>query len=70
MIRYPGVATKLVILLGNPLGHSISPPMHNRVFEKLDIDYCYMPVEVSEENLEKVFSGLSRMNVAGIAFTL
>jgi shikimate dehydrogenase len=70
MIRYPGVATKLVILLGNPLGHSISPPMHNRVFEKLDINYCYMPVEVSAENLEKVFSGLSRMNVAGFNVTI
>lgn len=70
MIRYPGVATKLVILLGNPLGHSISPPMHNRVFEKLGIDYCYMPVEVNEKNLAKVFSGLSKMNTAGFNVTI
>ena len=70
MIQYPRVTTKLVILLGNPLGHSISPPMHNRVFEKLGMDYCHMPVEVTDENLEKVFSGLSKMNVAGFNVTI
>lgn len=69
-MNYPTVTTKLVILLGNPLGHSISPPMHNRVFEKLDMDYCYMPVEVNENNLEKVFSGLIRMNVGGFNVTV
>jgi shikimate dehydrogenase len=70
MTKYPRVTTKLVILLGNPLGHSISPPMHNRVFEKLGMDYCYMPVEVTPENLEKVFSGLVCMNVAGFNVTI
>ena len=70
MITYPGVTTKLVILLGNPLGHSISPPMHNRVFEKLGLDFCYMPVEVTAENLQAVFSGLSKMNVAGFNVTI
>ncbi|NNK93025.1 MAG: shikimate dehydrogenase [Desulfobacterales bacterium] len=70
MIQYPRVTTKLVILLGNPLGHSVSPPMHNRVFEKLRMDYCYMPVEVTSKNLKKVFSGLSEMNVAGFNVTI
>jgi len=70
MIQYPRVTTKMVILLGNPLGHSVSPPMHNRVFEKLGMDYCYMPVEVTENNLKKVFSGLSAMNVVGFNVTI
>lgn len=69
-MNYPTVTTKLIILLGNPLGHSVSPPMHNRVFETLGMDYCYMPVEVNEDNLEKVFSGLTRMNVAGFNVTI
>lgn len=69
-MNYPTVATKMVILLGNPLGHSISPAMHNHAFEKLGMDYCYIPVEVNEENLEKVFSGLTRMNVVGFNVTI
>ncbi len=66
----PTVSTKLIILLGNPLGHSVSPAMHNRVFEKLALDYCYLPVQVSAENLKTVFTALTRMNVAGFNVTI
>ncbi len=69
-MNYPKVSTKLIILLGNPLGHSVSPPMHNRVFEVLNMDCCYMPVEVTAENLEKVFTGLTKMNVLGFNVTI
>ena len=70
MHHYPTVSTKLVILLGNPLGHSVSPPMHNRVIEQLGLNYCYMPVEVTKKNLAQVFLGLSQMNVAGFNVTI
>ncbi len=69
-MQYPTVKTKLVLLLGLPLGHSISPAMHNRVFEKLGMDYCYMPVEVSPEDLGTVFAGLIKMNVGGLNVTI
>jgi shikimate dehydrogenase len=69
-MKYPTVDTKLVILLGNPLGHSVSPAMHNRVFEKLAMDYCYLPVPVSPENLREVFRGLIKMNVIGFNVTI
>ncbi len=69
-MQCPEVTTKLVILLGNPLGHSLSPVMHNHVFKKLGLDYCYMPVEVTSENLETVFKGLTKMNVAGFNVTI
>ncbi len=69
-MQFPTVNTRLVILLGQPLGHSVSPAMHNRVFEKLGMDYCYMPVEVSAENLKTVFSGLKKINVAGFNVTI
>ncbi len=69
-MHYPSVHTKLVILLGNPLGHSYSALMHNHVFEKLNMDYCYWPVEVSAENLSTVFAGLIRMNVGGFNVTI
>ena len=69
-MKYPSVTTKFIILLGNPLGHSLSPPMHNRVFEKLGLDYCYLPVQVTPENLKTVFSGLTKMNVGGFNVTI
>jgi shikimate dehydrogenase len=69
-MKYPTVDTKFIILLGDPLGHSISPPMHNRVFEKLGLDYCYVPVQVTSDNLKSVFAGLTKMNVAGFNITI
>jgi shikimate dehydrogenase len=62
--------TKLYVLLGNPLGHSVSPSMHNLAFDKLAMDCCYFPVEVSPKNLQTVFRGLSIMNVGGMNVTI
>jgi shikimate dehydrogenase len=69
-LKAPTVNTKLVILLGNPLGQSVSPAMHNRVFLKREMDYCYLPVEVGAEDLQAVFAGLTRMRVAGFNVTI
>lgn len=70
MTRYPSTTTKLVVLLGHPLGHSLSPLIHNTMFEHLGLDYCYLPVEVTRENLTVVFNGLRRMNVVGCNVTI
>ena len=69
-MKVPTINTKFIILLGNPLGHSVSPAMHNRVFGKLGLDYCYLPVQVTPENLKTVFAGLCKMNVAGFNVTI
>ncbi|MBW1635007.1 MAG: shikimate dehydrogenase [Deltaproteobacteria bacterium] len=69
-MQSPTVNTKLVVLLGLPLGHSVSPAMHNYAFEKLEMDCCYIPVEVIPENLATVFAGLTKMNVAGFNVTI
>jgi len=69
-MQYPTVTTKLIILLGKPLGHSVSPQMHNLAFEKLGLDYCYLPVEVAPTDLQTVFNGLIRMNVVGLNVTI
>lgn len=62
--------TRLYVLLGNPLGHTVSPHMHNLAFEKLSMDSCYFPVEVSKEDLGTVFRGLAKMNVGGLNVTI
>jgi shikimate dehydrogenase len=69
-MRNLSIHTKLVVLFGYPLGHTLSPAMHNRLFEKLDLDYLYLPVEVSAEDLATVFAGLRRMNLAGCNVTI
>ena len=39
--------------------------MHNEVFAKLRLDYCYMCYKVDHENLEKTVEGLKAMKARG-----
>lgn len=64
------VNTKLVGLLGYPLGHSFSPVMQNRAFQKLGLNYLYLPIEVTDEDLKDVVTGISKMNFAGYNITI
>ena len=39
--RRAGRSTTLIGIVGYPLGHSLSPNIHNRAFEALDLDFVY-----------------------------
>lgn len=69
-MRIPTPRTRLVVLLGTPLGHTLSPVMHNRLFERRGLDYLYLPVEVAPRDLATVFTALTRINVAGFNVTI
>ncbi|WP_019228068.1 shikimate dehydrogenase [Sedimentibacter sp. B4] len=62
--------TKLLGLLGYPLGHSLSPIMHNTAFESLGLGKIYIPIEVLPENLETVVRGMAKMNFEGFNVTI
>lgn len=63
------VDTKLVGLLGYPLKQTFSPQMHNETFEKLSLDYFYFPIEVGNDKLDAVVTGIRNMNFAGFNVT-
>lgn len=42
--------TKLLGLLATPIGHSLSPAMHNMSLRKLGLNYVYMAFEVGNED--------------------
>ena len=41
-------ATRLCAVIGNPVGHSLSPAIHNAAFRALDLNYVYLAFEVSD----------------------
>ncbi len=45
-------------LVGYPLGHSLSPVMHNTAFKALGVDAVYNLFPMKEEALESFFKGL------------
>ncbi len=62
--------TTLMCLLGSPCKHSISPMMHNKAFEALNLDYRYLAFEVTEDTLETAVNGLKAMGARGFNLTM
>ncbi|MCL1993581.1 MAG: shikimate dehydrogenase [Spirochaetes bacterium] len=62
--------TKLVGLIGMPLGQTFSPRLHNEAYLGLGLDYFYFPIELADFSaLPKLLAGLRLMNFGGMAVT-
>lgn len=57
-------------LLGEKLGHSISPEIHNRIFEELNIEGSYNIFQVKSESLEDAVIGLKALGAKGVNVTI
>jgi len=62
--------TRLVGVFGHPVGHSVSPQMHNAAFAHLGMDWCYLPFAVAPENLEQALRALPALGIAGVNLTI
>ena len=63
-------STKVVGLIGEPVEHSFSPPMHNAAFKKLGMDYVYVPFNVSPDKLKSAVEGADSLNIQGLNVTI
>lgn len=63
------VTTKLIALLGEPLGQSYAARIQNEAFAAEGLDYYYFPVEVGNDGLETVIAAARIMNFAGLVVT-
>ncbi|MHB8103920.1 MAG: shikimate dehydrogenase [Dehalococcoidales bacterium] len=62
--------TKVCALIGDPVEHTMSPAMHNTAFQKLGLDYVYIPFRVKPEELPQAVAGLKALNVTGFNVTI
>jgi shikimate dehydrogenase len=62
--------TKLCGIIGDPVEHTMSPAMHNVAFEKLGLDYLYLPFRVRGEELGKAIDGMRALNIRGLNVTI
>lgn len=61
--------TSVYGIIGNPVSHSISPLLHNRVFEKLKIPAVYVPLLV-EQTGPFLKKALLNMGFKGLSVTI
>ncbi len=63
-------ATQLVGIIGDPIGHTRSPRMHNAAFRALDIDWAYLAFHVKPDQLKSAVYGLADMGLKGFNVTI
>jgi shikimate dehydrogenase len=57
-------------LLGNPVGHSLSPPMHEAAYDELGMDARYVTFEPEPDALPSAVSGAAALGIAGLNVTI
>jgi len=62
--------TGLVGLLGNPVRHSLSPAMHNAALQALQLNWSYLALPCTSDNLQGVLQGLRAVNCRGLNVTI
>ncbi len=66
---YINAETKLYMLLGFPVNHSLSPLFHNTAFEYLGINAAYLACNVEIDNVKEAVEGIKALSVAGFNVT-
>lgn len=57
--------TRLAALFATPIGHSISPMIHNTAFQALGIDAVYLAFEVGTQGLERAIDSIKNLGMIG-----
>lgn len=63
-------STRLIGILGNPVHHSMSPAMHNALFDHFDLDMAYVPLRVEPADLAVAVQALRALHFRGANVTL
>ncbi len=66
--RSPDTRTALYCVLGNPIGHSLSPAMHDRAFGHHSLNAVYLAFQVTD--LPAAVAGIRSLDIKGASITL
>jgi shikimate dehydrogenase len=62
--------TQPFAVLGHPIGHTLSPVMHNAALESLKMDAIYLAFDVAPEALLTVLPAMKAMGFGGVNLTV
>ena len=61
--------TEIIGVIGKNLKNSLSPLIHNQIILKHSLNFCYLPFQVAESNLDKAIQGVKALNIKGVNIT-
>jgi shikimate dehydrogenase len=63
-------ATRVVGIIGEPVGHSRSPAMHNAAFDALGLDWVYVAFPVARGEAAAAVRAVTTLGLAGLNVTM
>lgn len=66
-------STKIAGIFGDPIGHTLSPLMHNAAFESVGLDIVFLPFHVRSDDgeaLKKAVEAVRALNMIGVNCTI
>ncbi len=61
---------KWYAVIGDPISHSLSPQMHSKWFEDMNVNATYIPIHVSKDQLQEAVKSLKLLGASGWNVTL
>ncbi len=69
-VRAIGPNTKFFALLGDPVGHSFGPILHNHMFRRMKVDAVYVPFRVPDGQLPEATGAMNAVPMSGYSVTI
>jgi len=72
LYRYDSINAKTAIfgVLGDPIGHSWSPLLHNAAFKRMGLNAVYLPLRVPPEEFEATLKAYESLGLRGYSVTI
>lgn len=62
--------TRVCALIGHPVGHSMSPPLHNAAFDALGLPFVYVAHDVLPGEVGRALEGIRALGYRGLSVTI
>ena len=63
-------ATEVYAVIGDPIGHSLSPAIHNAAFHELGMNKVLVPIQIPAERLRETIEQLAWLPIGGYSITI
>ena len=63
-------ATRLAAVIGSPVAQSLSPVIHNAIFESLNVDWLYVAFNVQPARVEDALTSMTALGIGGLSVTM
>ncbi len=70
MVSAPRTSTRVAGVIGDPVGHSLSPVLHNAAFDALGLDWVYVAFPTSAGSGAGAITAMAVLGIDGLSVTM